>query len=485
MWTEEEVVMRRRQSSACDETPHTHESGDSDDVKPSRKESSGASTTSGGVASLDVEVIVYDEDGRRSSSVSATDRPTGLPSAAATAMAAASSHLRAQTQSLADKVTRTTNFLNELKTLSSSLQEQPMKEEDEDINKDRQVFIRRTIQVTTELQDGKDIVLAICKSNLSVRQWRLLCDITGSSDNLTNDDDDDDVSDVRFGLGLTGFDLDPSVRFFGIDWERVFGRCYALSVNIKVFAEQLERTSGDLDLILVNTVLRDLSTIEADVTSHAEAVLQGRLSQSQQRLIRNEQLKNCQPVPEHIKKSSSKSVKIKSTAHRSKSSKRPKATADATAAVSKSKSFRAPSSADRQQIRYKKNRTTDLSRLTLNDELTPAPLATAGTKTDNLRRSISLRRPMNVPAASAAATSTAHPCPESNRASVDMLRVESTRLESAASDLNLEKVNVDPEDVEEQADRRRHSQGQMPHSSSKKKATKIFQNFSALFKNIR
>ena len=70
-------------------------------------------------------------------------------------------------------------------------------------------------------------------------------------------------------------------------------------------------SSGTVDLILVNTILRDLSTIEADVTSHAEAVLHGRLSKSQQRLIRNEQLKNCQPVAESVIKRN-KSFKTKS-----------------------------------------------------------------------------------------------------------------------------------------------------------------------------
>ena len=70
-------------------------------------------------------------------------------------------------------------------------------------------------------------------------------------------------------------------------------------------------SSGTVDLILVNTILRDLSTIEADVTSHAEAVLHGRLSKSQQRLIRKEQLKNCQPVAESVIKRN-KSFKTKS-----------------------------------------------------------------------------------------------------------------------------------------------------------------------------
>ena len=75
-----------------------------------------------------------------------------------------------------------------------------------------QVFIRRIIQATTELQDGRDIVLDICKCSLTQRQWRLLCDITGSSDNLNEQKGNEEEED-KFGLGLTGFDLDPSVRY--------------------------------------------------------------------------------------------------------------------------------------------------------------------------------------------------------------------------------------------------------------------------------
>ena len=41
--------------------------------------------------------------------------------------------------SLGEKVARTSQFLRELQTLSSSLQEQPMTEEDEEVKKDRKV----------------------------------------------------------------------------------------------------------------------------------------------------------------------------------------------------------------------------------------------------------------------------------------------------------------------------------------------------------
>lgn len=93
---------------------------------------------------------------------------------------------------------------------------------------------------------------------------------------------------------LSGFDVDPSVQFFGIDWERDFGRCFSLSMHVKQFEASLkeeEDSEAELDLLMVNKMLRELAAIEADVLSHSEAVLRGRLSKSQRQLIFDEQLK--------------------------------------------------------------------------------------------------------------------------------------------------------------------------------------------------
>jgi hypothetical protein len=45
----------------------------------------------------------------------------------------------------------------------------------------------------------------------------------------------------------------------------------------------------NIDLVLLSSVLKDATRVEADVVSHGEAVLNGRLSKSQQRLIQQEQ----------------------------------------------------------------------------------------------------------------------------------------------------------------------------------------------------
>ena len=88
------------------------------------------------------------------------------------------------------------------------------------------------------------------------RQWRILLDITGPNSRQTFDDDDC-LIDM-----MSSCNLDPSVRFFGIEWERVFGRCFALSLNVKIFHQQVTESMDDkfgnsssttVDLILVST----------------------------------------------------------------------------------------------------------------------------------------------------------------------------------------------------------------------------------------
>ena len=121
---------------------------------------------------------------------------------------------------------------------------------------------------------------ALGKHYLPDRHWRLVFEVV-------------DEVDPSGSTGLlSGFDMDPSVQFFGIDWERVFGRCYGLSMQIKQLEVLLkENPEVEIDILMINKMLRELAAIEADVLSHSEAVLRGRLSKSQRQLIFDEQSK--------------------------------------------------------------------------------------------------------------------------------------------------------------------------------------------------
>ena len=178
------------------------------------------------------------------------------------------------------------------------------------------------------------------------RQWKLLFE-----------SDDSDLDDKL------GFDLDPSVQFFGIDWERVFGRCFSLSMHVNLLestlalqeseleaesqnklnkqthflnSEENPQSAPELDLVRINKMLKELAAIETDVLSHSEAVLRGRLSKSQRQLIFDEQNKYASLTTQ--------------------------------TSISKSKSFRDAGSGSknrpRQAIKYRKNKTTNLDKLT-------------------------------------------------------------------------------------------------------------------------
>lgn len=186
---------------------------------------------------------------------------------------------------LKEKIKRSSGFLEELKILSKDCQELDIGNGQQE--KDKQIFSRRTIQVGAEIQDARDLLSSICKDKLPARQWQLLFEAVEEHE-------------------LSGFDLDPSVQFFGIDWERVFGRCLNLSMHANILEDAvLSQDSGsDLDLVLISKMLRDLAAIEADVHSHSEAVLRGRLSKSQRQLIFDAQNKfaSLTAPPIHVSK---------------------------------------------------------------------------------------------------------------------------------------------------------------------------------------
>jgi hypothetical protein len=183
------------------------------------------------------------------------------------------------------------------------------------------------------------------------------------TEDLQKDENGDD--DAKFSAITRGVFVDPSVRFFGIDWEAVFGRCFSLSLNAKIFCDKIidlpvvsahggELHQESLDLVLINRILRDLTLLEADVTSHAEAVLQGRLSRLNQMMIQKEQLKYA-----------SSPIEAPTTEHKTKLTKK----------VSRAQSFRdaikntvAGSPKTRHTARYRRNKTTHLDKLS-----TPPP----------------------------------------------------------------------------------------------------------------
>merc|ERR1712098_491426 len=113
---------------------------------------------------------------------------------------------------------------------------------------------RRVMQIIAELEDIRDILLDSVKDSLSPRQLSVL------------DKEEEELTD-------------PSVQFFGVEWDSVFAKCFSLGLNIRIFKQRLE--GGMVDSINLATILTDLKMVVTQMEQHSIALLSGRLSSEQ------------------------------------------------------------------------------------------------------------------------------------------------------------------------------------------------------------
>merc|ERR1719411_306388 len=135
---------------------------------------------------------------------------------------------------------RATNLLRELQGLGLA----PKKGEEQAL------FRRRVIQVTSELEDVRDLLTASAKAVLSERQLEVL---------EPNQEEEQEVV------------VDPSIQFLGLEWESIFGKCFNLGINIRIYRQRLG--AGSVDTLTLALVLRDLQRVVAEVEHHSRAVL--------------------------------------------------------------------------------------------------------------------------------------------------------------------------------------------------------------------
>merc|ERR1719411_2123384 len=135
---------------------------------------------------------------------------------------------------------RATNLLRELQGLGLA----PKKGEEQAL------FRRRVIQVTSELEDVRDLLTASAKAVLSERQLEVL---------EPNQEEEQEVV------------VDPSIQFLGLEWEAIFGKCFNLGINIRIYRQRLG--AGSVDTLTLALVLRDLQRVVAEVEHHSRAVL--------------------------------------------------------------------------------------------------------------------------------------------------------------------------------------------------------------------
>ena len=208
-------------------------------------------------------------------------------------------------------------------------------------------------------------------------------------------------------------------------------------------------------------------------------MLQGRLSKSQQRLIRREQLKNCAPLnpspSQHdIRKKKSTIVRKNTNA---------KATN-----LQKSKSFRrfGPSSlaeSGRKQsepiYKYRKNKTTNLDKL--GNELNTSPVSsTFRTSSEAISHGNKYNENQNC------ANNNAHQMTAPNNKLCDRNQNERkmSGKESHSQDMKvLERKRID--EICSQEENILTNEDSNRHINSRRKKSSIFQNVSSILKNIR
>ena len=115
---------------------------------------------------------------------------------------------------------------------------------------ERSLFRRRVVQVTSELEDVRDLLTASARAVLSERQLEVL------------EPDQEEEHEVV---------VDPSIQFLGLEWEAIFGKCFNLGINIRIYRQRLG--AGSVDTLTLALVLRDLQRVVAEVEHHSRAVL--------------------------------------------------------------------------------------------------------------------------------------------------------------------------------------------------------------------
>jgi len=144
------------------------------------------------------------------------------------------------------KLGRTTQWMHEVRQI----------EEDSGniIREETMNLVRRRIcQSCAELEDIQDILMESVRERLSVRQLGLL--------------EDQEMK------------TDPSVQFFGIEWEKVFARCFSLGLNIRIFKQRL--SAEIVDIIGLSSILLELSGVGAELGDHLVSLMSDRRPGSQ------------------------------------------------------------------------------------------------------------------------------------------------------------------------------------------------------------
>lgn len=143
-------------------------------------------------------------------------------------------------------LTRLNKCLTELKEIGNDTNEKTLA-----------LVKRRSLQVTTDIGDLRDSLEDAVAERMSERQI--------------------EVVDMRNTTNI----FDPSIQFFGMDWNSVFQHCFKMGIHVRIFKQKLMHNPHQVDVILLATIKEDLNRLETEVEQHAHAILSGYLSEEQ------------------------------------------------------------------------------------------------------------------------------------------------------------------------------------------------------------
>ena len=152
-----------------------------------------------------------------------------------------------------DKIGRVTRHMREVREMA-------------DTHRAEEVSLRgrRMVQIITELEDIRDDLVKMVTGKLSARQMEFL-EATESEEES---------------------ELDPSVQFFGVEWDSVFARCFNLGLNIRIFKARLAADCVDLAGLAV--AVAEVRGVRRLMEAHRAALHTGALSGEQRASMRRQ-----------------------------------------------------------------------------------------------------------------------------------------------------------------------------------------------------
>merc|ERR1719410_3369768 len=155
-------------------------------------------------------------------------------------------NIKHREQEVEEKLGRTTKYMEHVRDIGNTSKEEEL------------ILVkRRLLQIVTELEDIKEDLVYLVRDQLSPRQLALLLE--------TNDEDQ-------------AVDTDPSVQFFGVEWNSVFARCFSLGLNIRIFRQR--QRDGFVDVTGLACLLSDLFWVRRQMELHSVAFTSGAMSAS-------------------------------------------------------------------------------------------------------------------------------------------------------------------------------------------------------------